>query len=96
MLKDKELRDNRRTHQARQNIAMEQMASALEQTKPWDEQTRLAEQQISIQENNVKIFANLLLERDEGFRQDPARKRERRAGSHIGAAVETSKRGRSR
>ncbi len=74
MLKDEDLREHHRTYKVWRKIAVHNLASVLEQLKTWEEQTRSAVQKISMQERSVKIFANLLLGKDGGFRQDQVRK----------------------
>ncbi len=51
-LKDDELRDLLRVHQARFNVATEQLAKATKELKSWKEQTQLAEQHVETQEDS--------------------------------------------
>ena len=61
-------------HSVKFNTATEQLAKATEEVKSWREQTHLAEQHREVQEHNIKMLTQIILERDDDYRQEQERR----------------------
>ncbi len=69
-----DLHEHRRVYNAKRKIAVEHLQHAIQEHEAWKKQVEMAKKQMDIQERSIKMFIQIILEKDDEYRQEQERR----------------------